>query len=267
MKNRRWMKWVACAVYVCGLLFSAQARKKEVTLVLVPREDASQQLGLDLANRYSILLVTYKVAPNGVVSLHGWTGSQWVNITLADYQAGNFFKKNPGSALIVEKEGETVPQKIVPPKTWCTDVSKITTTRVRPLIHLTGQYFDFNHRDWAWFANRYNQKIEAINPEGLNTAWFHKRLGDHLKSGTPAGANDLQYWKSLRKSVVAEPILAVATTEAGASEAIEPGVENELPDPFADPVPPAIVMGAGNVPEERMINANGGKAENEDDEK
>jgi len=242
MKNRGWMKGMACAVFACGLATSAQARKKERTLVVVPREKATVQLGLDIANRYPILLVSYRVAPNGVLSLHGWAGTKWVDIAPEDYRAGKFFKQAPNTALIVEKKGTPVPEKLVPPMEWCPEVFKITTTQLRPLIHLTGQYFDFSHKDWTWFAKRYSQKIEAINPEGLNTAWYHKRLDDHLKSGKPVGINDLQYWVSIRKPIV---------VEEDAPEADVPVADEAVEDPFTNAVPPAVIMGAGDVPEEK----------------
>lgn len=241
MKNRRWMKWVGCAVFACGMALSVQARKEEVTLVLVPREDATKQLGLDIANRYPTMLVSYRVAKSGAISLHGWTGTKWVNITLDDYVAGGFFKRGPDSALIVEKAGAPVPEKLVPPVDWCSDVAKVTTTQLRPLIHLLGQYFDFSYKDWKWFAKRYRLEISAINPEGLNMAWYHKRLDEHLKSEKPEGSDDLQYWTSLRQTVVAEP-------PAEEQDAGDDG--EEVADPFTNSVPPAVVMGAGDVPEE-----------------
>jgi hypothetical protein len=241
MKSRRWIKWVVCAVFAGGLVLSVQARKEEITLILIPREKATQQLGLDIANRYPTMLVSYTVAKNGTISLHGWARTRWVNITPDDYAAGNFFKKGPHSALIVEKAGAPVPEKLVPPVDWCTDVAKISTTQLRPLIHLLGQYFDFNYKDWKWFSQRYRLSVDAINPEGLNMAWYHKRLDEHLKSGKPVGSDDLQYWTSLRQTVVAVP----AAEEKGTVD------DGEVTtDPFTNSVPPAIVMGAGDVPEE-----------------
>lgn len=241
MKNKRWMNWVGCTVFACGLALSAQARKEEITLVLVPREDATQQLGLDIANRYPTLLISYRVAKNGTISLHGWTGTRWVNITPEDYATGSFFKQGPNSALIVEQAGAPVPEKLVPPVDWCTDVAKVTTTQLRPLIHLLGQYFDFNYKDWKWFAQRYRLEVDAINPEGLNMAWYHKRLDEHLKSGKPVGSDDLQHWISIRQTVVAvPPVEEKGTPDDGEVAA----------DPFTNSVPPAVVMGASDVPEE-----------------
>lgn len=237
MKNKAWMKGMFCAVFICGLAVSAQARRADVTLVLVPREETVTKLAMDMAHRgYSILLVTYQVAPNGAVSLHGWTGKKWVNITLSDYTAGKFFEKGPKSALMVEKPNVPVPEKLIPPVEWCPDAAKITTTQVRPLIHLTGQYFDFSYKDWKWFSKRYGQTLDAINPEGLNMAWYHRRLDENLKAEDALGADDLRYWVAVRQTV-----------------AVELPVENEEADPFTNAVPEAIIMGAGDVPEELAV--------------
>lgn len=248
MKNRLWTKWLIYTVCVCGMALSAQARKKEITLVLVPREEATTKLGVEIASRYPTLLISYKVAKNGALSLHGWTGSKWVNITHADYVSGNFFKKGPDSALVVEKEGVPAPEKLMPPVDWCTDVSKITTTELRPLIHLTGQYFDYNFKDWEWFAKRYRMSINAINPENLNVSWYHKRLDEHLKAGKQLGSDDLKYWVVVRQTVVEKS----PDVEQGTPEAAEPGSE-EL-HVFTNAVPPAVVMGAGDVPAETQDN-------------
>ena len=233
MKNRLWMKRWTCVVFACGWAVSVQARTEERTLILVPREAATTKLGLDLSSRYSVMLVTYRVAPNGGVSLHGWTGTGWVNITLSNYTSGKFFEKGPDSALIVETASVPISEKLIPPMGWCKDVSKITTTQVRPLLHLTGQYFDFSYKDWKWFAKRFGMEIDAINPEGLNMAWYHRRLDENLKAGDPTSADDLQYWVSIRQSVSVE------------SETVE-----EMANPFTNAVPEVIIMGAGDVPAE-----------------
>ena len=142
--------------FICSTIISAQTRTEEVTLVIVPREDPTVQLGLDIANRYPTLLISYLIAANGAVSLHGWTGTQWVNIKNEDFKAGTFFKTGPNSALIIENEGGAVSEDLIPSVDWCSDVSKITTTQVRPLIHLVGQYYNFSFKDWQWFSKRYN---------------------------------------------------------------------------------------------------------------
>ena len=239
MKRFRWIKWLFCAVFAWGLVLAVEARKEEVTLVLVPREDTTTRIGLDIANRYPTLLVSYLVSPRGDVSLHGWTGRQWVKVSLADFAAGSFFKNGPSSALIVEKKGAPATESLIPPKEWCAEVSKVTTTNIRPLLHLVGRFYDFNHKDWTWFAKRYGQSIDAINPEGLNTSWYHKRLDEHFKDSTPVGSDDLQYWLVVRENEVIHPPV------------VEP--IDLIEDPFTNAVPPAVVMGAGDVTEEQGV--------------
>lgn len=259
MKSRRWVKWVAFAVIACGLAASAQSRKEEITLVLVPREDKPRQLGLDIASRYPTLLVGYRVAPNGSLSLHGWTGTHWVNIAPAAYTAGQFFKTGPSSTLIVEKAGAPVPAALIPPKAWCDEVYKITTTELRPLLHLAGSHFGFSYKDWKWFANRYRFGIDAINPDGINVAWYHKRLDEHLKSDKPrTGADDLQYWVAVRYPVVPEEEPAEKEPAAPTTEPVD-----VKEDPFTNAVPPAVVMGAGDVPAEEVDDADASKPENQ----
>jgi len=249
MNKIKWIKLVLVAGCTCAIAFSVEARKDEVTLVMVPRDEATVQVGMDIANRYPTLLVSYKVAGNGTVSLHGWTGTQWVNVTLADFKEGNFFKTGPDSALIVETETESVADLLVPPADWCMNVSKITTTQTRPLIHLVGQYYDFGYKDWQWFSKRYSMDMDAINPEGLNVAWYHKRLNEHLnQEKSPGTSSDLQYWESIRQAVVAE---SPAPDEAEPIAA-DPLMDDEVENLLTNDVPTAVVLGAGDVPEEQQ---------------
>jgi len=233
---------------VCTAVCSSAARKDEITLIMVPREDAILQMGMDIANKYPTLLMSYKLGANDTVSLHGWTGSQWVNVSREDFLAGNFFRKGPDSALIVEQAGGEVQETLLPPSNWCANVAKITTTEMRPLLHLTGQYYDFSFKDWTWFANRYNLELDAINPEGLNVAWFNKRMEDHLKSREPQGASDLQFWVSIRQDVVADSGASASPEE----EAVVTPMEDEMGGvPFTNEVPSAVIMGAADAPAEQ----------------
>ncbi|MDF7799937.1 hypothetical protein P4C99_10710 [Pontiellaceae bacterium B1224] len=240
---------------VAGVMLASMAtasRKDEVTLVMMPREDGVLRVGLDIANRYPTLLVSYKVLPNGV-SLHGWNGQEWVNISLNDFHEGNFFRTGPDSALVVEQEGMTIPEIMIPPIGWCDAAYKITTTDTRPLLHLVGQYYDFKYKDWKWFSDNYKMSMEAINPEGLNVSWYHKRFGDHLKKG-PVAADDLQYWVAIRhpEPVMVEMEVEVVAETNTVESAVQP--EMELPEdpmvnPFTNDAPAAVVLGAGTAEE------------------
>jgi len=252
MKNRKSMVCFVAALVACSAVFSNAARKDEVTLVMVPREDATIQLGMDIANKYPTLLISYKLGANKTVSLHGWTGTQWVNVGLEDFQGGKFFKKGPDSTLVVEKAGMAIPAKMLPSPDWCASAARITTTEMRPLLHLVGQYYDFSFKDWEWFAKRYNMEMDAINPEGLNVAWYHRRGGEHLQLREQQGASDLQYWISIYQKTVAEPAppADAPAKEAAAVQAVE---EEEPGSPLANDVPAAVVMGADEVAAEDKV--------------
>lgn len=258
MKNRKSMVCLITAWVACSAVFSIAARQDEITLVMVPREEETLRLGMDLANRYPTLLISYKLGVSNAVSLHGWTGSQWVNIKVDDFQRGAFFKKGPDSALIVEKEGVTVPEKILPPSDWCSSVAKIRTTEMRPLLHLVGQYYDLSYKGWQWFAKRYGMDLDAINPEGLNVAWYHRRMVDNLKAHGQQGGSDLQYWVLVRYPVADEPAVAAASEEEETETATPSAGEEPVPavegtdNPLTNDAPAAVVMGVADADEEHL---------------
>lgn len=244
------------------------SRKDEVTLIMIPREADVQRVGLDLSTKYPTLLISYKVARNGGVSLHGWTGKAWVNIKFEDFLEGGFFRTGPNSALIVEKEGVPVPDKLIPSDAWCDEVYKITTTDIRPLLHLSGQYYDFKFKEWSWFSENYKLSMDAINPEGLNVSWYHKRFKDNLKKKGAVGANDLQYWVAERfPQLPIEPVEPVEPVEPAESvESVETNgtevivvPESELKeepiseDPFTSEVQEAVILGAGEAEEAVVV--------------
>ncbi len=263
------MKWIRCIVVFLMAASPAMAsRMDEVTLIVVPREDGAVRVGMDVANHYPTLLLSYKLGAGGAVSLHGWNGSEWVNVSLEDFQSGNFFRTGPQSALLVERGDAPMPAALVPPEAWCGPVYKITTTEVRPLLHLTGQYFDFNYKDWKWFSENYRFPIESINPEGLNIAWYHRRLNEQLARDAAFGANDLQFWFAVRHPVPAA-MGGEVVGEGAASVAEEISATNEVPvvdgvNPLTNAAPEAVVMGANAAESAPAVeSADSGTSSNE----
>ena len=244
MKNNRWTLVFAGVLVACASVCSLAARQDEITLLMVPREEEAVRLGMDLATKYPTLLISYKVGANQRVSLHGWTGSQWVNITLDAFHGGGFFKQGPNSALVIEQAGSPVPPALIPPEEWCADASKITTTEMRPLLHLMGQYYDFSFKDWEWFAKRYNEEMDAINPEGLNVSWYHRPMSEHVKPNETQGESDLQYWISIRR-----PAVITESQEPAAEDTMSPD-EGAQDNPLTNDAPVAVILGADDAEEE-----------------
>jgi len=249
---------ILAALALFGVVSSHASRMDEVTLVMVPREDKVVDVGKDLASRYPTLLISYQIGGSGTVSLHGWTGSEWVNITPEAYKEGAFFHNGPTDAILVEKEGKTFPESLVPSDAWCSSVHKISTTETRPLLHLIGQHYDFRYADWKWFASNYKLSIEDINPEGLNVAWYNKPLGEHLqKKNQVVGTSDLEYW-----SVVRQPMMSVEPAAVTAPEDAEPAAVGAEPSESMDneelltnSVPDAVILGAADADADVAVEA------------
>ena len=244
-------------VLFCTAATAFSSRKDEVTLLLIPREDGAMRVGMDIANRYPTLLLSYNVGARGSVSLHGWTGQEWVSVSLKDFHSGGFFKKGPDSALVIENDGDPVPETIIPSTEWCGSVYKITTTDIRPMLHLVGQYYDFKFKEWDWFAKNYHQSMDAINPERLNVSWYHKRFAEHLKKKDTVVVEDLKYWVAIR-----HPQSTPVETDAVASEIAEEieakelseieSVEDPVENPLTKAIPEAIVLGADDAEESKI---------------
>lgn len=261
MKN---FKCVILVSLMLGSLVSAYAsRLDEVTLVLVPREDSVVRVGMDLANRYPTLLISYQVSGGGVVSLHGWTGTEWVNVTPEAFREGAFFHTAPTDAILVEKDGVPIPEMLVPSEVWCSSVHRISTINTRPLLHLIGQHYDFRYSDWKWFAANYKFSIEDINPEGLNITWYNKPLAEHLrKKNTVFGTSDLEYWSIVRQPMDdMEPMVVLVDDEMPVAEEtdvtldMEPSESLEGEDPLTNSISSAVILGAGDADAELVVES------------
>lgn len=258
MKSGKKLLWMFLVVLAMGVLSSARAsRKSEITLILVPRTEAMVQLGKEISDRYPSLLITYALDASGekVTALYGWAGSQWVVIKPESFAEGKFFHNPPDSALIIEPEDQPAPEALIPPAAWCPAVAKITTTQLRPLLHLVGQYFDFDYKEWKWFAERYHMEIDAINPEHLNIKWYDQPLAAHLdRKAVPDASQDLQYWQMVREVVPPEPATSPEEEEkkeapTGNEKAAEPPAE-AVDNPLTNAVTPAVILGAPDAPAE-----------------
>lgn len=257
MKNKKFS--VAVVIVVLGMALSSLASMKDVvTLLLVPREDGPVRVGMDIANKYPTLLISYVVRPNGTVSMHGWTGKEWVNVTADAYKGGEFFQKGPSSAIIVEPVGQSTPESLIPPVNWCPSVYAISTIDTRALLHLMGRHYDFNYKEWKWFSSHYHMPLESINPDSLNVAWYHRRLNENLTKPTIVGSSDLQYWMVLRSTEqmgmgLEAEVLALESGETGSSEMEAPA--EMLENPLTNAIPDAVVLGPGDADEEIVAPA------------
>ena len=230
-------------------------RAEEITLLMVPRDDGPVRIGMDVGNRFPTILLNYMVLPDGSCSLHGWTGSEWVNVSAESFTKGSFFLVEPASALIVTQKDGAVPESLIPPEAWCPSVYRIKTDEVRPLLHLIGRHYDFQYKDWKWFSENYKLTMSQINPEELNLAWYHKRLGENLKDDVIDGSTDLDLLEVIRTAQPdleeqAEPSPQEPEVIGEPDEADTSAGDQIDGNPLDDPVLPAVIVSGGDGEEE-----------------
>ncbi len=238
MTRRTLFRWIALVIFAASVSFASSTG---TTLLLVPRTRTMVRVGVDMANRADVLLVSYKVDSNGVVSLHGWTGSRWGIVTIENFRSGSFLQTELKSAVAVGPKGGAVPAAVLPPKALAPSLYQINTSEVRPVLHLLGRYLDFKYKDWQWCAERYGFPMTHINPGGLKLSWYHRRPGEQLKNAAAVVAADLRFWQIIR-----EPV----------PEAVPP---EKAENPLTCELPPAIVLGAGEAVETNIVEEASGE--------
>ena len=174
-------------------------------LLLFPHNEQSVKVGLDIAERHESLLVTYKLGAKNTVSLRGWTGTEWVYISVPNYQSGDFFREGPEKAIIIDGY-DSFPDALLPSRPWCDAVYKVSTTQLAPIIHLCGRRLHFEYNDWKWFLDRYGIALEDINPNFHGVRWFNRRLGDVLKNTHAKSDKDEVFWNVIREPSVEDPM-------------------------------------------------------------
>ncbi len=152
-------------------LTSQAASKKEITMLVVPRDAKTIQIAQDIAEYYPVLIVSYQQTRD-LPKLHAWNGEGWVDISVEDYETGVFFEHPPQHAIIIEPENTPSAELLVPDGLWCERGNRLTTTDPRTMTHLLGRHFNFQNRHWKHFAGTHGVALEDLNPELINVYWW-----------------------------------------------------------------------------------------------
>ena len=210
--------------------------RKNITMLVVPRERQAIQLAQDISRRYPVLLVCYQLTPTEPV-LHAWNGEGWIPVATADYVNGTFFTHRPRHAVIVETEGRPAPDILIPDGTWCESGNRLVSTDTRVMTHLLGRYFDFPYSHWMQFSKRYGYTLEEVNPALINVFWWHYR-GDKVIPAFKERDHDLDmdkwFFLDITPPEPIKPVVIEAEPEA-LPPAETPAVEI-IEEPALEPV-------------------------------
>ncbi len=216
-------------VLFCVLSLNAQANpKKEITMLVVPRDAKAIQIAKNIAEHYPVLIVSYQQTSH-LPKLYAWNGEGWVDISVEDYKTGVFFANPPKHTILVEFENTPVAEVLVPDGIWCESGNRLTTTDPRTMIHLLGLHFDFPQRHWRQLAKTHRLSVADVNPGLANIYWWQYPE----KRPTLDPEDDMDHWLFLditppppvEPVVTEEEPIAVAPAEIPAIE-----VEEKLPE-------------------------------------
>lgn len=167
----QWSVLGACCV-IASISAARAPTPQPFSLLVVPEQVNPVQVGVDLAHRRPVALVTYRVsARTGELVLHGWGNNDWVPISLNDYRDGQFLVRQPERIILVEGLDD-LPMDLVLASGWGPRVMSVAATNPADFINAMGQLFEFSSAEWRWFANRYRLGIEQLQDDRASVSWY-----------------------------------------------------------------------------------------------
>ena len=224
-------KKILLLTLLSGFALTSQATsKKEITMLVVPRNAKTIQIAQDIALLDPVLLVSYQQR-HDLLKLYAWDGELWIDISVEDYVTGAFFENPPTHTIIIESEDTPAAEVLIPDGVWCESGNRLTTTDPRTMIHLLGLYFDFPNRHWKKLAQPQGLSVADVNPQLVNIYWWQHPE----KRPTLDAEADMKHWLPLDITPPAP---------------IEPVVIEEDPEAISPAETPAEEDGISKLPEE-----------------
>jgi len=200
---------------------------RRFSVILVPAHHHLVQLGRDVADQEDALLMTYApMAAADAPFLHAWTGENWVRVRAEAFDDGSFLRVRADRVLVIGSPGERTRRLIESAADWCPEVLNLGSERVTDLINGMGRLFEFDRRDWEWYAARYELQLEDLNKDVRDRSWYDSYRASELPPPSKP-------WQRKREDTVAprtslSPISVQAMpAEEGGEEPGGAGIESE----------------------------------------
>lgn len=172
---KKYFGWMA-AVW----LAASTAAWADGTVVVAPARISVMQVGMDLAARYGVTLVSYQgEASTANPLLHLWNGTSWEFLSLDEFVSGKFLAAKPTQTLVIGDE-KFVPEVFAPMSAWAGKLQKIPALGTADILNTAGQALKFRAADWQWFSARYNMKVEDLNTALRQDSIYKHKVGEPL---------------------------------------------------------------------------------------
>ncbi len=173
MKN--YLSWMTA-----GMLAASTAAWAGGTVVVAPARTSVIQVGLDLAARCGVTLVSYQgEASTPKPLVHIWNGTGWDFLPLDEFVDGKFLPTKPTQTLVIGDE-KLVPEAFATMSAWAGKVQKIPGLGTPDILNAAGAALKFRSEDWQWFSTRYNMKTEDINASVRQDTIYKHKVGEPI---------------------------------------------------------------------------------------
>jgi hypothetical protein len=198
-------------------------------MVVVPARYSVLQVSFDLLRKRDMVLVAYQgEAGSDQPLLHAWDGREWVHISMDSYAAADFLQVRPTQVVLVGDEA-LLPAGLYDVSSWCGQVMNIPSIDTATLVNAFGKLFDFQRREWAWFAGRYNLDLDDLNESRRKSSWYDR---PHVAEPIPRGSfRSPRHTATVPEKVELPPSKMTLEVE-------------EISAPVAADIPPATVLPA-----------------------
>ena len=170
---KKYFKGIAAGLLVAGTTAWAGG-----TVLVAPARISVIQVGMDLAARNGVTLVSYQgEASTAKPLIHVWNGTGWDFVALEDFTSGTFLPAKPTQTLVIGDE-KMVPEAFAPMSAWAGKVQKISSVLTPDILNTAGTALKFRTEDWQWYSTRYNMKVEDINAAVRKDTVYKHKVGD-----------------------------------------------------------------------------------------
>jgi hypothetical protein len=205
----------ALVVAFSCLAAQAGAAGSGLTMVVMPARYSVMQVGFDLFNRFSTVLVSYQGdATTETPLIHAWNGAEWVKVSLEDYSSAAFLQMTPSQAILVGDD-QLLPPVMASAAAWCPRVERIQALDTAEMVNSLAKLMSFKSTDWKWFARRYNLDLEDHNAARRTSSWYDR----------PSYEDEWTAKLRRGKSAPVQPVEEMPVVEEPAEAPVEPVIE------------------------------------------
>jgi hypothetical protein len=212
---------------------AAAARERGIDLLVVPVKYTPLQVAFDTIKKRDLILVGYEgEATTSDPILHVWNGLEWIPITDEQFKSSTYLSLSPERIVLVGDD-QSLPTVLVDAakSNPSAKVLQIPHLDTASLLGSLGKVYDFNSREWKWFAARYKLELSDRNAELRKISYYDQPIAGR------AG------WPPWKKSTKSDPPSSPSALSDAAEETTNTNTESS---PAGSAPKPAVVVTAVN---------------------